>query len=105
MPNTAFQHTLFNSHVAMTLTKQSPNLLQALDSWRQLWHRAIERLAEDDRKWLGVANNVSDLECLTTRIVEVATGPEAAFSRYLQRVPSFGTRELHEFMRSFVVKG
>jgi hypothetical protein len=62
----------------------------------------LEQLADDDRKWLGVANNVSDLAHLTRRIIEVAAGPQAASSRYLQRIPSFGTRELHEFMRHFM---
>ena len=89
----------------MTLTKQSTNFLHALDIWQQLWRKALEQLADDDRKWLGVANNVSDLETLTRRIIEVAVGPHAASSRYLQRVPSFGTREIHEFMREFVSKG
>lgn len=39
------------------------------------------------------------------RIVEVAVdGTEAsAASRYLQRVPSCSMREIHEFMRTFVV--
>ena len=88
----------------MTLAKQSPILLRALDIWQNLWCEALEQLAEDDRKWLGVANNVSDLAHLTRRIIEVAAGPEATSSRYLQRVPSFGTKELHEFMREFVSK-
>ena len=89
----------------MTLAQQSPSLLHALDTWQQLWRKALEQLADDDRKWLGVANCVSDLEYLTRRIVEVAVGPQAISSRYLQRVPSFGTRELHEFLREFVSKG
>lgn len=88
----------------MALAKQSQSLLQALDIWQQLWERALEQLAEDDWKWLGVANNVSDLAHLTRRIIEVAVGPQAASSRYLQRIPSFGTRELHEFMRMFVLE-
>lgn len=89
----------------MALAKQSQSFLQALDIWQQLWERALEQLAEDDRKWLGVANNVSDLAHLTRRIIEAAVGPQAASSRYLQRIPSFGTRELHEFMRMFVLEG
>ena len=88
----------------MTLAKQSPILLRALDIWQKLWCEALEQLAEDDRKWLGVANNVSDLAHLTRRIIEVAVGTQAASSLYLQRIPSFGTRELHEFMRMFVLE-
>jgi hypothetical protein len=88
----------------MTLKKQSTNFLYALDTWQQLWRKALKQLTDDDRKWLGVANNVSDLESLTRRIIEVAVGPYAASSRYLRRVPSFGTREIHEFMREFVSK-
>jgi len=89
----------------MTLTQQSANFLHALNTWQQLWREALGQLADDDRKWLGVANNVSDLESLTRRIIEIAVGPHAASSRYLQRMPSFGTREIHEFMRQFVSKG
>ena len=89
----------------MNLDRQSQDLLNALETWQKLWSEVLEQLADDDRKWLGVANNVSDLAHLTRRIIEVAAGPQAASSRYLQRVPSFGTRELHEFMREFVSKG
>jgi hypothetical protein len=89
----------------MTLVQLSQRILHALCTWQEFWCKALEQLADDDRKWLGVANNVSDLAHLTRRIIEVAAGPEATSSRYLQRVPSFGTRELHEFMRDFVSKG
>lgn len=101
---TAFQQVIFNQHTSMTLTQQSPKLLRALDTWRDLWYKTIEQLGDEERRWLGVANHVSDLECLTRRIIEVAIGPEAASSRYLQRVPSSGTRNIHEFMRVFVSK-
>jgi hypothetical protein len=89
----------------MNLASQSQRLLHALCTWQELWRKALAQLAQDDRKWLGVANNVSDLAHLTRRIIEVAAGPQAASSRYLQRVPSFGTRELHEFLRMFVLEG
>ena len=89
----------------MNLPRQSKSLLHALETWQKLWSDALERLADDDRKWLGVANNVSDLVHLTRRIIVVAAGPQAASSRYLQRIPSYGTRELHEFMRVFVSEG
>jgi hypothetical protein len=88
----------------MALAKQASSLLHALDMWQELWRRVLEQLADDDRKWLGVANNVSDLAHLTRRIIEVAIGPQAASSRYLQRIPSFGTKEVHEFLRVFVLK-
>ncbi|KAF2717113.1 hypothetical protein K431DRAFT_341588 [Polychaeton citri CBS 116435] len=100
----AFQQTIFNLHITMNFTQQSSTLLRALNTWRGLWCQAIEQLAHEDRKWLGVAKNVSDLEYLTQRIIEVAAGSEAASSRYLQRVPSLGTREIHEFMQMFVSK-
>lgn len=89
----------------MNLVRQSKRLLHALETWQKLWCEALEQLADDDRKWLGVANNVSDLAHLTRRIIEVAAGPQATSSRYLQRIPSFGTRDLHEFMRVFVSEG
>ena len=88
----------------MTLAQSYERFTHALDTWQQLWRKALGQLADDDRRWLGVAHNVSDLECLTRRIIEVAVGPRAPASRYLQRVPSFGTREIHEFMRDFVLK-
>ena len=89
----------------MALAQQSQSLLRALDTWQHLWGRALEQLADEDRKWLGVANHVSDLAHLTRRIIQIAIGPQAASSRYLQRIPSPGTRELHEFMRVFVLEG
>lgn len=89
----------------MNLARQSEDLLRALETWQKLWCEGLEQLADDDRKWLGVANNVSDLAHLTRRIIEVAAGPQAASSRYLQRIPSYGTRELHEFMQVFVSDG
>ena len=88
----------------MNLIKQSEALVHALETWQKLWCEALEHLADNERKWLGVANNVSDLAHLTRRIIEVATGPQAASSRYLQRIPSFGTRELHDFIRQFLFK-
>lgn len=91
----------------MCLTQQSEKLLQALDTWRRLWDDAIEDLAEADRIWLGVAKHVSDLELLTRRIIQVAVtkAPASFTSEYLQRIPSCGMREIHEFMREFVVNG
>lgn len=89
----------------MTLVQQSQPLLHALDTWQHFWNKALEQLADEDRKWLGVANNVSDLAHLTRRVIEVAVGPQADSSRYLQRIPSLGTKELHQFMREFVSEG
>jgi hypothetical protein len=88
----------------MNLKLQSPSLLRALDIWQELWRNAVARLAEDDRKWLGVAHNIPDLAALTKLNIQVAIGPEAASSKYLQRIPSSGTKEIHEFMREFVIK-
>jgi hypothetical protein len=103
----AFQQILFNSHVATSLVQQSGRLLAALDTWRYLWNETIEKLAENERAWLGVARHISDLERLTRRIIEVAAPGSRASdtSRYLQRIPSCGMREIHEFMQEFVVKG
>jgi hypothetical protein len=87
----------------MSLQQQSTKLLQALDVWRHLWDETIGKLADSDRKWLGVAQHVSDLEHLMRRIVEVASGPQASASKYLQRIPPIGTKEIHEFIQDFVV--
>jgi hypothetical protein len=86
------------------MEQQSIKLLQALDTWRHLWDDTIGKLADSDRKWLGVAQHVSDLEHLMRRILEVGAGPQASASKYLQRIPSVGTREIHEFIQDFVVK-
>lgn len=64
----------------------------------------MDKIPTNHRKWLGVAKNVPDLEHLSRRIIEVAASPEAGSSRYLQRVPSYGSREIHEFIRDFVSK-
>lgn len=91
----------------MSLVQQSGWLLTALDTWRHLWDETIEKLEENERARLGVARHVSDLENLTRRIIEVAAGESqaSATSRYLQRIPSCGMKEIHEFMRDFVVTG
>lgn len=89
----------------MSLKQQSSHLLLALDTWRQLWHSTMEQLADHARKWLGVAQHIADLEYLMRRTIEVAVGPEASNSKYLQRIPSVGTGEIHEFMQNFVSQG
>jgi hypothetical protein len=86
----------------MCLAQQSAKLLQTLGTWRYLWGRVMERIPHNQRKWLGVAKNVPDIEYLSRRIIEVAVSPKACSSRYLQRVPSCGTREIHEFIRDYI---
>ncbi|KAI1880220.1 hypothetical protein JX265_001841 [Neoarthrinium moseri] len=100
----AFQHIIFNLHVAMFLKQQSDKLLQTLDIWRHLWERALERIPNDHRKWLGVAKNVPDIEYLSRRVIEISASPEASSSRYLQRLPSRGARDIHEFIKDFISK-
>lgn len=88
----------------MSLAQQSGKLLQSLGTWRYLWGRAMEKIPNDHRKWLGVAKNIPDIEYLSRRIIEVAVSPQSGSSRYLQRVPSYGAREIHEFIRDFISK-
>jgi hypothetical protein len=64
----------------------------------------MERIPIFQRKWLGVSKHAPDLEHLTKRIIEVAVSPEASSSQYLQRVPSCSPREMHEFIREFILK-
>ena len=88
----------------MFLSQQSEKLLQALRTWRYLWGRAMGKIPDSHRKWLGIAKNIPNIEYLSRRIVEVAISPEATSSRYLQRVPSYGSREIHDFIRDFMSK-
>ncbi|KAI1176690.1 hypothetical protein F4777DRAFT_577799 [Nemania sp. FL0916] len=98
----AFQQIIFNLHVAMFLARESDRLLQTLGAWRRLWERAVEKCPESQRKWLGVAKNLPDIEYLSRRIVEVSVGPEADSSRYLHRIPSCDAGAIHEFIRDFI---
>ncbi|KAL9063074.1 MAG: hypothetical protein Q9157_008439 [Trypethelium eluteriae] len=100
----AFQPLIFNIHVALTPPSQSSKLLQTFSVWRQLWDRAMEKIPDNHRNWLGVARYVPGMEYLSRRVIEVAVSQEATSSKYLQRIPSHGTREIHEFIRDFVAK-
>lgn len=90
----------------MKLTSESQKLLQTLTTWRCLWDKTTSRLSENERMRLGVAHIVSDLAYLTRKIVEIASAGDAAAStsRYLRRIPSYGTGTLHEFIREFITK-
>lgn len=88
----------------MFLSLQPEKLLQALGTWRYLWGRAIDKIPNNHLKWLGIAKNVPNIEYLSRRIIEVAISPEATSSQYLQRVPSYSSREIHEFIRDFTAK-
>lgn len=98
----AFQQHIYNLHVTMTLAEHSEKLLRRLQTWRHLWNTTIDRLPDKDRKLLGVAKHVCDLEYLTRRIIKVGISPEASSSQYLRRIPSTGVQEIHEFIRDFV---
>ncbi|KAH9886876.1 hypothetical protein F4778DRAFT_443364 [Xylariomycetidae sp. FL2044] len=100
----ALQQIIFNLHVSMSLDQQSEKLIRALKTWRLLWGQAMEKMPNHQHKWLGVTKNLPDIEILTRRIIEVAVGPDASSSRYLQRVQSCGSREIHEFIRRFISK-
>lgn len=102
MGGKAIQHVIFNHHVTLSLASQSEKLLNALETWRRLSNRAINKLSENHRKYLGVAKHISGIEYLCRRIIEVSVGPQAGSSRYLQRVPSYTALELHEFIKEFV---
>ncbi|ETS85207.1 hypothetical protein PFICI_03232 [Pestalotiopsis fici W106-1] len=98
----AIQPIIFNLHISLSLPSQSDRLLRALATWRHLWGNAIDKLPDDQRKWLGVAKHVPDIEYLSRRIIEVSISSHADSSQYLKRVPSHTAREVHEFIREFV---
>ncbi|KAI6360762.1 hypothetical protein MCOR25_006648 [Pyricularia grisea] len=98
----ALQPIIFNSHVAMLLPQQSGTLLQALSKWKHLWERALDITSPQYKQYLGMAKNIPAIEHLSRRIVQVASSPEAGSSRYLERVPSYGAKELHSFMKDFM---
>ncbi|KEY72111.1 hypothetical protein S7711_00125 [Stachybotrys chartarum IBT 7711] len=100
----AFQHIIFNLQTSMSFAQQGDRLLQALSKWRYLWGEAMDKIPVDHRRWLGVSKYVPDIEHLTRRIIEVSASSEATSSQYLKRVPSYGAREMHHFIRDFVSK-
>jgi hypothetical protein len=97
------QQIIFNMHVSMALPDQSGKLLRAFGIWRNLWERAFDRVPHDQRAWLGVSVVMPAFEKLTRKMIESIGSAEAASSRYLQRIPSYSTRSLHEFIRDFVL--
>lgn len=97
----ALQQVIYNAHVSLSVDGQSAKLLRALNTWHRLWTESLKELSENDRQKLGVAHHVADLARLSERIVEVAMSPEAASSRYLQRVPSASMRDIHDFIKRF----
>jgi hypothetical protein len=102
----ASQPLIYNMHVTFTPPSQLSKLLEALSTWRDRWDRAMERIPDNHRTWLGVVRDVPCLEYLSRRVLEVSVSleAEAASSRYLQRIPSYGMRELHEFIRDLGAK-
>lgn len=88
-------------HVTMCLPQQSKKLLHTLHTWRDLWRRALEQLPRNHLKYLGIAKTIPDIEYLSRRIIEVAVSSDGASSRYLQRVPSYISREIHSFILDF----
>ncbi|KAK7910691.1 hypothetical protein PG985_013172 [Apiospora marii] len=98
----ALQPIIFNLHVAVCLPQQSSRLLQAMETWRHLWGRALDKIPESHSRYLGIAKNIPDIEHLSRRIIEVAGTPEGDSSIYLQRIPSFSSREIHQFIRRFI---
>lgn len=92
---------IFNLHVSLSLPQQSSKLLQTCARWRRLWERGMDSLPPEHRSYLGIAKNIPDVEHLSRHIVEVAVSSKAGSSRYLQRVPSYSAREIHDFIREF----
>jgi hypothetical protein len=90
-------------HVAKALPDQSGKLLRAFDLWHDLWTKTFRKIPQDQHIWLGVGIHMPAIAKLTRTIVEKIGQRDAATSRYLLRIPSYNQRELHEFIRDFVV--
>ncbi|KAK4561537.1 hypothetical protein LTR86_004855 [Recurvomyces mirabilis] len=104
LDTTGFHQVIYNLHVAMALSTQSGKLLQTLDMWAHLWTKAVAGVPSGSNSRIGVAKYVLGMEHVTRRIVEVAASEEASLSAYLQRVPSYSTQGIHEFIRVFVAR-
>lgn len=87
----------------MALIDQADSLFQALECWRTLWKRTVDATSVDRRELLGVANITPAIEHLSRRVIEISKTTESGNSPYLQRVPSYDMRDIHEFIRDFVV--
>jgi hypothetical protein len=90
-------------HVTRALPDQSGKLLRAFDVWNDLWTNAFQRIPQDQHTWLGVTTHMPTLAMLTRTIVEKIGQRGAAGSRYLQRIPCYSQRDLHDFIREFGV--
>jgi len=76
-------------------------LLRALDRWKSLWSRAIERVAPDKRQWLGVARHAPETAWLSRRIIEVSMAAQNKEVGYLRRVTTYDLKDFHEFIREY----
>ncbi|VUC32254.1 unnamed protein product [Clonostachys rosea] len=96
----AFMPVVFNLHASKFPESHSAALFRALDRWDLLWDSAFKQMPEDQRKWLGVARNSPGLIWLSRRILDAGRGGEAKKWRYFQRIPSYTTADVFEFVRS-----
>ena len=76
-------------------------VLVALDRWEPLWDRAIERVSDDQKRWLGIVEYSRELAWMTRKIIEVSLSKEGESSNYLQRTAVYDTASIHEFIQQF----
>lgn len=91
---------IFDLHSSKFPASHSATLFRALDRWDLLWASAIKQMPEDQHKWLGVARNSPGLIWLSRQILKVGQTDEAKKWRYFQRIPSYTTADVFEFVRS-----
>ncbi|KAK7222212.1 hypothetical protein V2G26_010215 [Clonostachys chloroleuca] len=96
----AFMPVIFDLHSSKFPASHSATLFRALDRWDLLWASAIKQMPENQHKWLGVARNSPGLIWLSRQILKVGQTDEAKKWRYFQRIPSYTTADVFEFVRS-----
>ncbi|CAH0058422.1 unnamed protein product [Clonostachys solani] len=96
----ALMPVIFNLHASRFPDSHSAAVFRALDRWDLLWAIEIKQMPEDQRKWLGVARNSPGLVWLSRQILKAGQTSEAKKWRYFQRIPSYTTADVFEFVRS-----
>lgn len=95
----AFQAIVYNFHISSLPDSNAHILLRALNRWKMLWDAMMPRVSAEQRQWMGVTKFAPEVAWLTEKIIEVNGIKEAKGLAYLQRVPGYNLRAVHELIR------
>lgn len=94
---------MFHHHTTVLINNDSQVLLRALDRWSISWEAALRRVDNEEQRWLGVVKYSAGIELLSRRILEVSNSEVGKQSPYLQRIITYNTAALYQFMQLFCI--